>query len=393
MIKCIYIINLHGEVLIEKYNHEKILRRELEPVCSEIKNCINPPQIIESLGNVFILTRNTDIYIVGVCDTSNTSIASVIIKNISGILHNILKDGFNESSVKADYPLIYQILDMYLNNGVPFIEESSTILSTLDNNSQVKLISNANCPWRAEEDYKGQGEFYLDVVETLEVRINSKGKADLLVLHGMLNIVTKLSGYPFVSVSISSPHMLEDYSLHRCVDPSQFQSKKFRFIPPNGGFTLMTYLAKPQITNLPIFISPKFTWSKINVIFEVVVRLDDVLPKPKKINVYFELPEGVSPPSMACEGGTITYDLTQRIVKWDIDPESKDSMILNGSAAIAPEFNYHACDIIITTNFMAKGYSASGINIEKAEIDGFPKVLKSIQYITKSGVYSFYGNI
>ncbi|KAH0788675.1 Adaptor complexes medium subunit family protein [Histomonas meleagridis] len=393
MIKSIFIISKNGEVLIEKHYQDKTKREELEPVCYSIKNSQNPPPIIESFGILYLIVKENNLFIVGACDAdAPTLFTSVILSSIAPILQNTMKNGFTEASVKTEYPVVYQTLDQILNCGYPFLDEQNVLISTMKSQNSDKINVDNQHPWRTSQTVKGPGEIYVEATETIETRINSHGKSDLLMVRGSISIHSHLNGSPQVNLSIAISNVLDDYTFHRCIGSSQYLGRKFQFVPPDGDFVLMTYTTKPQIANLPVFLVPKFTWSKVGVIFEINIRIDQNLPKPlEDVKVTFSFPDGISCPSLATAAGSVSYDVATKTVKWDVNISKKEFLILSGSASISTDFEPEACEIPIFVSFTAPGFTMSGLKVEAVDVENMPKVTKAIKYTTKAGNYVFSG--
>ena len=61
-------------------------------------------------------------------------------------------------------------------------------------------------------------------------------------IAGRVEVQTKLSGMPDLTLRWTNPRLIEDASLHPCVRYNRFeQDKVLSFIPPDGNFTLMKY--------------------------------------------------------------------------------------------------------------------------------------------------------
>lgn len=384
--KSLFIIDKAGTVLIEKHYGEKIQRSELEPICVAIRD--SPPPIIDSFGTVFLLHETCGIFIVGACISEEMSfhVASQLVQ-IGETLNSCLKNGLDVESVKTEYSFIYRIFDLSVNSGYPFLDERNVMEAAEANHE--KLGFDPKYPWRVPQSYKGPGEIYVSVEEAIHARINGVGKSDLMLVTGSVKIKSKLAGFPKCQLSISTPHKIDDFSFHRCVDPEQYLAKKWTFVPPDGDFTLMTYTARPELANLPVFVAPKFMWSKVGVVFEISVRLDESLSKLTDVQLSFDLPHGMSTPSLATACGSVDFDMDHRKVKWNIDNVRKELLVLNGSASLENSFMPEACDLSIHASFSAAGYSASGLKVEALEVEGNSKAMKAVKYVTCGGQYVF----
>jgi AP-3 complex subunit mu len=393
MLKGIVLTDENADVLIEKYFSPGVTHKELDPILKLIKSQKKVPPIISSFGTVFAFVTVRNVILIGITqDESSTIIACSLVEKIAEMLDLTLTTNLSVETLKIEYALAYEIIDQFIDEGLPLMDELDLIKSSRCKELGDSLNVDIRSPWKAiHEPAPKTQELKATVKEEIFTRISGQGKSDILFVRGSVDIDSKLVEPSNLSLNYSIPVKLDDYSFHRCIDPSQHLSRSLQFIPPESVFTLMTYTTTPKLTSLPIFVVPKFTWSKISVLFEISIRIDqEYLGAMNDIQIKFSLPEGVSMPSLACASGTIGYIKHESLVVWNVNSSSKKEMMsMGGSASISEDFNKDCCDISIFTKFTINGVAISGFKIDEVEPTNGLKCNKTIKYSTVSGQYIF----
>ena len=382
-----------GEVLIERYFAPTISRKEIEPVLKFIQSQKQIPPFFSSFGTVYVLNAFNNVIMIGLTQNEeNTLMATSLINKITEMLDSTLQPSLTTETLKVDYSIAYGIIDQFIDSGFPFLDELNLIQSSKTNVLGDKLNVDIRSPWRAafHQPLKQQ-DIKIIVKEHIFSRINSQGKSELLLVKGDINMSNKLNEPANMSLTFTIPGKLDDFSFHRCVDPSLYLSKTIQFIPPEGDFTLMSYTTQPKITALPIYIIPKFTWTKTSVLFEISLRIDQQYTKAMhNAQIKFSLPQEVSQPSLACASGDVKFHKDDNTIIWNIEPSAdKQLLSMAGSASIPDGFNNEASNITIYTNFSISGLSISGVKVESPELMNPMKCTKVIEYLTLSGQYIF----
>jgi AP-2 complex subunit mu-1 len=125
--------------------------------------------------------------------------------------------------------------------------------------------------WRAEGLLYRKNEIYIDIIESVNVLLSSRGtvlKADVL---GKIVVKTQLSGMPECKFGVNDRLLMsgndqpekidkgiqiDDIKFHQCVRLGKFdRDRSITFIPPDGTFDIMTYRISENI-NLPFKIVP-----------------------------------------------------------------------------------------------------------------------------------------
>ncbi|KAH0786105.1 AP-3 complex subunit mu-2 [Histomonas meleagridis] len=399
MISAVFLVNKEGVILIEKQYREKIKRSDIDAACIAIKDHTKVvPGIIQNGDLSILLLPRGDIWIVGVCEGDEFALFGVsVLQYIGKLLQTQLKNGVTEFSVKDEYPEVYRILDFAVDFGYPLFDEGNLIHTLLtrqtsDYSKGERLQIDLDKPWRECNVKRTTNEILIDVIETIDVSVSEHGRMDFCHIRGTIDATSRLSGTPTCKLYLKSNTHYEDVSFHRCVENNYSDSKTITFIPPNNQFTLMKYRVTATQVNLPIFIIPKFTWSRGSVSFEIILRPDKNLPKViNNLEVSFDLPDGVTVPSFAPQIGRASYDSATREATWTIGAfHGKDQITLTGSASTQTGFDLAGRFPIVQAKFNTVGIAPSGFTVDRLEVEGVTyKSFKGLKYVANAGNYEF----
>ncbi|KAH0787350.1 Adaptor complexes medium subunit family protein [Histomonas meleagridis] len=399
MLSAVFILNKDATILIEKQYREKIDRSVIDSACLAIRDQTQePPGIIANGELTVILHHEREIWLVGVCEGDEFALFSIsILKHLGKLLSSLLKEGATENSIKSEYPSVYQILDYAIDYGFPFLDENNTILTMLtrpptDYSKGNRLQLDLNKPWRSVGIKRMQNEVLLDIIEDVDISVNSMGRLEFCYIRGTVDATVRLSDNPFCKIILTPSTHYEDVTFHRCVQIESSEAKVIPFVPPEGPFTLMKYKQTAPQVNVPLWISPQFTWNKGSVTFEIVVKAEAVIPHPlESVEVRFELPEGVLSPALAAPYGRAIFEGTTHEVVWTIGQiPGKDPVVLRGSASTEQGFDLGSRFPVVRAKFFTIGYTLSGFRIDRLEIENVNYgVFKGVKYITEGGNYEF----
>jgi AP-3 complex subunit mu len=399
MLSAIFLVNRDGVILIEKQYRERIERSEIESALASIQDRTRiPPGVVSNGDYTILLHQERDIWVVGVCEGDEFALFGVsVLQYVGTLLSTLLADGCTELSIKNEYPVVYQILDYAVDFGFPFLDEGNTIHTLLtspptDYSKGIRLQLDLQRPWRSVGVRYSTNEIFVDVLETIDVTVSSHGRRDFCHIRGAVEVTSKLSGTPFCKLILPSQIHYEDVAFHRCIENEAAESKVLTFVPPDGRFTLMKYRITATQATLPLWITPKFQWSRNGVSFDIVAKRADGLPKPlENVEIRFEFPEGVLPPVLTPSDGKAIYDPTQREVVWVYNVFSRQEAItLKGNASTESGFELGGRFPIVSAKFTSPQYSASGFKVDRLEIERVEyKTYKGIKYLAQAGNYEF----
>jgi AP-3 complex subunit mu len=345
-----------------------------------------------------LLHPQNEIWVVGVCEGDDFALYAVtLVQYIGRLLSTLLRDGATELSVKSEFPAVYQILDYAIDFGFPFLNEANTILTMLtrpptDYAKGQRLKLDLQHPWRIAEAVHPSNELLMDVTETMDVSVSQAGRIEFCHIRGTVEVVSNLSGNPMCKVILTPQSRYEDVTFHRCVEAEAHEAKVIPFVPPEGAFTLMKYRVTTTQSTVPVWIAPKFTWSKGNVTFEIALKPEASVPKAlENIEVRFDLPEGVLSPSLIAKEGRATFESISREVVWYIAfYEKKEQVTLKGSASTEVGFDLSGRFPILSLKFTTAQLAPSGFKVDRMEVENVPyKAFRGVKYLTRAGNYEF----
>jgi AP-3 complex subunit mu len=399
MLSAVFLLNKDATILIEKQYRERIPRSEIEPACLAIRDKLRPPPgIIPNGDYTLFLHLQSEIWVVGICEGDEFALFGVsVLQYLGRLLSNLLSDGATESSIKSEYPVVYQILDYAVDGGFPYLNESNTILTLLtrpptDYAKGNRLQLDLQRPWRMVGVSHSQNELLVDVIETIDVTVSQSGRLEFCHIRGQVEVTSHLSETPICKLILASNSRWEDVTLHRCVELESTDTKTIPFVPPDGLFCLLKYRITATQSNIPLFIVPKFQWARGGVSFDLTVRPDGALPKGfEGLDLRFELPEGVHQPALTLSEGQARWEIGTKEVVWLIgNYGKKESVQLKGNATMDSGFELGGRFPVIRAKFTTIGSLPSNFKIDRVDIENVSyKSFKGVKYLVRSGNYEF----
>lgn len=406
MLGCIFLLNDDANILIEKQYRTHIDRNVVNNVCNELKNKKTIPRSIFHSGQYTIITHLEDqIWFLGVFESDDFAPAGIsLFQNIVLMIKNFLPKQCTEFAIKNEFPTIYQILDLAIDFGYPFLDEYNTIQTVLNRpkaklSTGIRLKLDLDMPWRSCDVMHFPNDLHVKCLETIDITMSKFGKIEFCHIKGSININSEISETPLIHLFLAHADQIEDICYHRCVNNPELnnidQNKSIDFIPPDGKFCLLTY-QKSSIKILPLLIVPKFSWTKSNVIFEIGIKIDSQYENSlQDINITFNFPSQVSPPNFSLKSyeGKASFDPISHEVSWKL-PKLKPSneyVFFSGAASHSPDMNYSDINPIVSAKFTLTGILPSGMCISNVQIDRIHLTPhKYIIYEANAGNYDFY---
>ena len=125
-------------------------------------------------------------------------------------------------------------------------------------------------PWRSPDVRHKKNQVFIDVIETVNVLVSSRGTLLNADTAGLLQIRSELSGMPTCVIGLNdkayalaaearrtgragggskSGIAIDGFTFHQCVNLNHFDAEhKISFIPPDGVFDMMKYRASEKIS-------------------------------------------------------------------------------------------------------------------------------------------------
>jgi AP-2 complex subunit mu-1 len=198
------------------------------------------------------------------------------------ILQGYLDKDFDESRIRNEMTLLYELFDETLDFGYPQ-NTSIDVLKMYINLGSVRANMDVSEPsqltsqitgaidWRREGIRYKRNEVYIDVLESVNLLLSSTGAVLRQEVSGSVMMSTKLTGMPECKFGLNDKLVvdrdrdkaggkqganakgvnIDDCTFHRCVSLGRFDADRtITFIPPDGEFELMRYRVTNNI-NLP----------------------------------------------------------------------------------------------------------------------------------------------
>lgn len=411
MIHSIYIINVAGDVLIEKHYRSPLNKSVLDPFMEvQAKVAVGdvPPTIWGGkfhLINVF----NGLLYFVAAVQTDVSTL--FVIEFLHRVM-DVFKEYFgqvSEAKVTTHSVIAAQVLEEMLDNGFPLATEPNVLKEMIrpptwaamfDSVTGAKGVREklpsgtiSNTQWRRAGVKYTSNECFVDIQESLDCIIDKNGAIVCSEIRGEISCKTKLSGMPDLTLSFVNPRLLDDVSFHPCVRLTEWtNSRVLSFIPPDGAFTLSSYIIGPETQiSLPINIRPIVTFSdaghgKLDVEVttahsggKIVEDFVLLIPMSKHVNNA----------SLTPSVGNYSFDQVSKTIRWEVKklPNTAISS-LRGSISLTPGITKvdHATNIGVQMRI--PGYVPSGVKVNRLDITCEKyKPFKGVKYCTKAGRY------
>ncbi len=144
-------------------------------------------------------------------------------------------------------------------------------LTDLEKLKQITVRATGAVSWRPEGLVYRKNEIYIDIVESVNVLLSTRGTVLKADVNGKIVVKTQLTGMPECKFGVNDRLLLQgtettqkldkgiqidDIKFHQCVRLGKFdRDRSITFIPPDGTFDVMTYRISENI-NLPFKIVP-----------------------------------------------------------------------------------------------------------------------------------------
>eukprot|EP01060_Flectonema_neradi_P015028 TRINITY_DN2170_c4_g1_i1.p1 TRINITY_DN2170_c4_g1~~TRINITY_DN2170_c4_g1_i1.p1 ORF type:complete len:450 (+),score=81.85 TRINITY_DN2170_c4_g1_i1:36-1352(+) len=433
MASALVLLNTKGKPLITRNYRQDVPYTVTEIFIQRVieeEDCMVKP-IFEVDGLTFAWLLHNNIYFVLVSKINcNASMLVVYLHHLLKVFQDYMET-VTEESIRDNFVVIYELLDEMMDFGYPQYTDSKVLRDFITQESHKLLLSNSDvpkelppamtgatgtCPWRPEGIKHRKNQIFLDVIDSVNLLVNTNGDVLHSEIVGTVKVKCELSGMPRVKVSLNDKQMaklrrpnanpsevdkmieIDDIKFHQCVMLNKFDDDRtIAFIPPDGDFELMTYRlpcrVKPIIdvssqverhgTRLEILVKVKSMFPKSSVASNVVIRI----PVP---------PDADSPQFKASTGrNDVKYLPNENCVKWTLK-------ILHGGKEVVCRCTFGLPSIRqqdmtvkkpISVDFQIPTLSLSGMEIKSVKVHSGKEKKENYQslhwvrHITQAGQY------
>lgn len=271
---------------------------------------------------------------------NNAAETLVFLHKIVEVLTEYFKE-LEEESIRDNFVIIYELLDEVMDFGFPQTTESKILQEYITQESH-KLEVQARPPiavtnavsWRSEGIRYRKNEVFLDVVESINLLVNSSGSVVRSEILGAIKMKCYLSGMPELRLGLNDKVMfeatgkaargksveMEDVKFHQCVRLSRFENDRtISFIPPDGEFELMSYRLNTHVKPL-IWVECK-TQSHSGSRIEYMIKAKAQFKRRSSANnvqIIIPVPEDADTPKFRTSIGNVQYAPEQSAIIWKI---------------------------------------------------------------------------
>lgn len=429
MISSILFVNLKGEILIFRNYKDNVSRAEVHSFCQRVvaaKESREKP--IQHIGGChFIYTQQGGVVLVATTkDNVNAVLVLKLLYKMVDLFRAYFGNKFDESEIKRNFVLIYELLDEIIDYGYPQILEEnvlkkyitqggSKVMEDAEQLQKITVQATGMCSWRQEGIRHKRNEVYIDVVENVNLLQSVNSDAPLSVnVSGQILVKCQLSGMPECKFGMNDKLVisgeqrprapdgriaLDDCRFHQCVRLSKFDvDREITFIPPEGTFELMTYRVTEHI-DIPFNIKPMVKVlgrNKLEYALRVTSNFNRSITATDVV-IIFPCPRNTASGHISSYGtGKAKYEAArgaggENAVVWRIRKfEGKRESSLFAEIELASTMSDKAwVRPPVSMTFEVPQFSASGLQVrflKVVEKQGY-KPAKWIRYLTRAGTY------
>ena len=382
--------------------------------CSTTNPTIQDPDA----GVTYVYIQHNNLYLLALTRNNANAVALLFFMHS---LVDIFKHYFTEleeESIRDNFVIIYELLDEVMDHGYPQFTEAKILTEFIKMDAHkleiVKppmAVTNA-VSWRGEGIKYKKNEVFLDVIESINLLVNSNGQVVNSEVVGALRLRTYLTGMPECKLGLNDKVMLEsqgrsgkgksveleDIKFHQCVRLARFENDRtISFIPPDGQFDLMTYRISSAVKPLIWVEAHMERPSRSRVEYTVKVKTQ-FKERSAATGVEIKLPvhPDATTPEVKAAIGAVTYAPEQEAMLWKIKslPGGKEYLMrakFSLPSVSSSDDDTPAKKPPISVKYEIPYFTVSGVQVRYLKIiekSGY-QALPWVRYITRSGDYAF----
>ncbi|KAG0271082.1 hypothetical protein BGZ95_001179 [Linnemannia exigua] len=417
-----FIYNQKGEVLISRLYRQDLKRSIADIFRIQVISNTDVRSPIITLGSTsFFHVRHENLYIVAL--TKWNANAALIFE----FCYRVINVGrsyfgkFDEEAVKANFVLIYELLDEVLDFGYPQNSEADTLKmyittesvkserAVMEDSAKITIQATGATSWRRSDVKYRKNEAFIDVIESVNLLLSAQGNVLRADVAGQIMMRAYLSGTPECKFGLNDKVLLEkdpsnrrkssnaveidDCQFHQCVKLGKFDSDRtISFIPPDGEFELMRYRTSDNI-NLPFKVHPVvIEIGKSKIEYRILVKAN-FSSKLYANNVVLNIPTPLNTAGVTCtaSSGKAKYVPAENSIVWKIPRfQGQSEFTLTGEANLTAMTHKKAWSRPpISMDFQVLMFTSSGLLVRFLKVfekNNYQSV-KWVRYMTKAGNY------
>jgi len=218
----------------------------------------------------------------------------------------------------------------------------------------------------------------LDLLESISAILDPDGHVIKFEVVGMVDIQSKLTGLPDITLKFLDPTKIGKVGFHSCVRYIKWEREKMvSFIPPDGRFRLMSYRSTPNTpSSLPVTIKPTITIGEQGGSFKLFITS---LTSISHLIIRWQLGKlatGIVPEHMQCrtrDGRLVLpaweWDESNKEIRWTFKGEDANCCLTglwrHGSKENTPS---HTIGVEFESRVGSPNLSFLGLKVEKIDI-------------------------
>jgi AP-1 complex subunit mu len=364
----------------------------------------------------YIYIQYSNLYLLALARSNvNTAAILVFLHKLVEIFKHYFQE-LEEESLRDNFVIAYELLDEVMDYGYPQFTEAK-ILSEFIKTDAYRMAVQARPPmavtnavsWRNEGIHYKKNEVFLDVVESVNMLVNSNGAIVRSEVVGALKMRAYLSGMPECKLGLNDRVLfeaqgrasrqkaidLEDIKFHQCVRLASFErDRTISFIPPDGSFDLMTYRLSQNVKPL-IWVEcqvERHSRSRTEYLVKARSQFKD-RSTATSVEIQLPLPPDAISPQVRTTQGNATYAPEKEALVWKIKnfPGGREFLLRCkfGLPSVEAEEEVHGRMPPIKIKFEIPYYTISGIQVRYLKVverSGY-QALPWVRYITTAGDY------
>mmetsp|Transcript_20293 Transcript_20293/g.24260 ORF Transcript_20293/g.24260 Transcript_20293/m.24260 type:complete len:434 (+) Transcript_20293:455-1756(+) len=417
----VFILDLKGKVLIARD-----YRGDVSLSCADtFMTRLHSDESEGSLAPTFIendvsyaYVQHNNLYLLAVTRSNANAMAMLtFLHRLVGVFTHYFRE-LEEESLRDNFVICYELLDEVMDYGYAQFTEANILTEFIKTDAhQMEVVARPPMAvtnavsWRSEGIKYKKNEVFLDVVESINLLVNSNGTVVRSEVSGALKFRTFLSGMPECKLGLNDRMLLEaqgrssskgksvdleDMKFHQCVRLARFENDRtISFIPPDGAFDLMTYRLSQQVRPLIWVECQVERHSRTRIEYAVKCRSQfKERSNATGVEIKLPVPMDATSPVVRTSMGTATYAPEEEALLWKMKtlPGGKEHLMrakFSLPSVAADEDENPEQKRPIQVKFEIPYFTVSGIQVRYLKIlekSGY-QALPWVRYITVSGEY------
>ncbi|OEL23882.1 AP-1 complex subunit mu-2 [Dichanthelium oligosanthes] len=355
-VSALFLLDIKGRVLVWRDYRGDVSALQAERFFTKLLDKegdaeVHSPVVYDDAGVTYMFIQHNNVFLLTAA-RQNCNAASILL-----FLHRVVDvfkhyfEELEEESLRDNFVVVYELLDEMMDFGYPQYTEAK-ILSEFIKTDAYRMEVSQRPPmavtnavsWRSEGIRYKKNEVFLDVVESVNILVNSNGQIVRSDVVGALKMRTYLSGMPECKLGLNDRVLLEaqgratkgkaidldDIKFHQCVRLARFENDRtISFIPPDGAFDLMTYRLSTQVKPL-IWVEAQIEKHSRSRIELMVKARSQFKERSTATNVEIEVPvpSDATNPNIRTSMGSAAYAPERDAMVWKVKsfPGGKEYM-------------------------------------------------------------------